>query len=55
MLPQDKHEPFFRGTCPHASSSPSVKAGHTPFWDAPERVVDAIAQTALRRAERSRA
>ncbi len=48
VLPQDKHEPFFRERLPEAKFVNLVKAGHTPFWDAPERVVDAIAQTAFK-------
>lgn len=47
VLPKDKHEAFFREHLPHAKFVTFVKAGHTPFWDAPERVADTIAQTAL--------
>ena len=46
VLPQDKHEAFFRRQLPDAKFVKIVKAGHTPFWDAPERVADIIAQTA---------
>ena len=52
VLPKDKHEPFFRAQLPRAKFVNLVKAGHTPFWDAPERVADTITQTALGR-ERS--
>jgi pimeloyl-ACP methyl ester carboxylesterase len=48
ILPQDKHEAFFREHLPQARFLTLKKAGHTPFWDAPERVADVIAQTALR-------
>ena len=51
VLPQDKHEPFFRERLPQARFITLKKAGHTPFWDAPERVADAIAQTALQTEE----
>ncbi len=47
VLPREKHEPFFRDRLPQARYVTLKKAGHTPFWDAPERVADAIAQTAL--------
>jgi pimeloyl-ACP methyl ester carboxylesterase len=48
VLPKDKHEAFFRERLPQARFLTLKKAGHTPFWDAPERVTDVIAQTALR-------
>jgi pimeloyl-ACP methyl ester carboxylesterase len=48
VLPQGKHEAFFREHLPQARFLTLKKAGHTPFWDAPERVADVIAQTALR-------
>ena len=54
VLPQDKHEPYFRAHLPQARFVRITKAGHTPFWDAPERVADVIAQTAFK-VERSRA
>lgn len=47
VLPQDRHEAFFRENLPQARFVALKKAGHLPFWDAPERVADAIAQTAL--------
>jgi len=47
VLPRDRHEPFFRERLPQARFVTLKKAGHTPFWDAPERVADVIAQTAL--------
>ncbi len=53
VLPKDKHEPFFRTHLPQANFVTLVKAGHTPFWDAPERVADTIAQTAFKQ-ERSK-
>jgi pimeloyl-ACP methyl ester carboxylesterase len=53
VLPKDKHEAFFRERLPHAEFRLLKQAGHVPFWDAPERVVDIIAQTALA-AERQR-
>jgi pimeloyl-ACP methyl ester carboxylesterase len=46
-LPQDKHEPFFREHLPNARFVTLKRAGHVPFWDAPERVANEIAQTAL--------
>jgi pimeloyl-ACP methyl ester carboxylesterase len=52
VLPRDDHEPFYRERLPDARYVTLKKAGHTPFWDAPERVADVIAQTALR-AERN--
>lgn len=52
VLPQTKHEAFFREHLPQARFIALKKAGHLPFWDAPERTADAIAQTALR-AQRS--
>jgi pimeloyl-ACP methyl ester carboxylesterase len=48
VLPQESHEAFFRERLPQARFLTLKKAGHTPFWDAPERVADVIAQTALR-------
>jgi pimeloyl-ACP methyl ester carboxylesterase len=53
VLPQAKHEAFFRERLPNAQFRVLRKAGHVPFWDAPERVVDVIAQTALN-ADRAR-
>jgi pimeloyl-ACP methyl ester carboxylesterase len=47
-LPQAKHEPFFREHLPEARFITLKKVGHLPFWDAPERIADAITQTALR-------
>ena len=47
-LPQAKHEPFFREHLPQAHYVTLKKVGHVPFWDAPERTADVIAQTALR-------
>jgi pimeloyl-ACP methyl ester carboxylesterase len=48
VLPQAKHESFFREQLPpHATFRTLKNAGHVPFWDAPERVADVIAQTAL--------
>lgn len=47
VLPRERHEPFFRQRLPQARFVTLKKAGHTPFWDAPERVADVIAQTAL--------
>ena len=52
-LPQPKHEPYFREHLPDARFITLKRAGHVPFWDAPERVADVIAQTALA-TERSR-
>lgn len=52
VLPCDRHEPFYRERLPQARYVTLKKAGHTPFWDAPERIADVIAQTALR-AERN--
>jgi pimeloyl-ACP methyl ester carboxylesterase len=46
-LPQDTHEPFFREQLPEARFVTLKKVGHVPFWDAPERIADVIAQTAL--------
>jgi pimeloyl-ACP methyl ester carboxylesterase len=46
-LRQAKHEQFFRDNLPHARFVTIKKAGHVPFWDAPERIANAIAQTAL--------
>ena len=46
-LRQSKHEPFFRAQLPQARFITLKKAGHVPFWDAPERIANAIAQTAL--------
>ncbi len=46
-LPQAKHEPFFREQLPQARFVTLTKVGHVPFWDAPERTADVIAQTAL--------
>lgn len=54
VLRRDDHEPFYRERLPDARFVTLKKAGHTPFWDAPERVADVITQTALR-AERSAA
>lgn len=49
VLPQAKHEAFFRERLPSQTEFRTLKhAGHVPFWDAPERVADSIAQTALR-------
>ena len=53
VLPQAKHEAFFREALPAARFETLKRAGHVPFWDAPERVADVIAQTALT-AERQR-
>lgn len=54
VLPQDRHEAFFRAHLPtHARFVTIKKAGHTPFWDAPERVANLIAQTALNAERRS--
>lgn len=47
ILPQDRHEPFFRRHLPDARYVTFKKAGHVPFWEAPERVANVIAQTAL--------
>lgn len=47
VLPRDKHERFFRARLPGARYVAITKAGHTPFWDAPERVANIVAQTAL--------
>lgn len=47
VLPQDKHEPFFRAHLPQARFVALKRAGHVPFWDAPERTADVVAQTAL--------
>jgi pimeloyl-ACP methyl ester carboxylesterase len=46
-LPQAKHEPFFREHLPAARYVTLKQVGHVPFWDAPERIADAITQTAL--------
>lgn len=46
-LPQAKHEAFFREHLPQARFVTIKRAGHVPFWDAPERIADVIAQTAL--------
>lgn len=46
-LRQAKHEPFFREHLPQALFVTLKKAGHVPFWDAPERIANVIAQTAL--------
>ncbi len=54
VLPQAKHESFFRERLPRARFVTLKRAGHVPFWDAPERVADVIAQTALA-AERDKA
>ena len=48
VLPADKHADFFRERLPQARFITLKRAGHVPFWDAPERVADAITQTALR-------
>lgn len=49
VLPQAKHEAFFRDALPPGTEFRTLKqAGHVPFWDAPERIADAIAQTTLR-------
>lgn len=47
VLPRDRHEPFFRERLPHARYVTLKRAGHVPMWDAPERLADAITQTAL--------
>jgi pimeloyl-ACP methyl ester carboxylesterase len=46
-LPQAKHEPYFREHLRDARFVTLKRVGHVPFWDAPERVADVIAQTAL--------
>ena len=47
VLPREKHEPFFREHLPQARFVTLKRTGHMPFWDAPERTADVIAQTAL--------
>jgi pimeloyl-ACP methyl ester carboxylesterase len=54
VLPSAKHEAFFRDALPGATFHTLKRAGHVPFWDAPERVADGITQTALG-ADRARA
>lgn len=48
VLRQAKHESFFREHLPQARFVTLKRAGHLPFWEAPERTADAIAQTALK-------
>lgn len=55
VLPQAKHEAFFRERLPQARFVTITKAGHTPFWDAPERIADVITQTALTQERRAAA
>ena len=42
VLPQRLHEPFFRAELPHATFRTLRRAGHVPFWDAPDQVVEGI-------------
>ena len=42
VLPQKFHERFFRERLPHAEFRTLEGAGHVPFWDAPDAVLDAV-------------
>ena len=42
VLPQKFHESFFRAGLPHAEFRTLRGAGHVPFWDAPDAVLDAV-------------
>ena len=45
VLPARLHAPFFRDRLPDARFETLVRAGHVPFWDATDAVVDAIVTT----------
>jgi pimeloyl-ACP methyl ester carboxylesterase len=42
VLPARLHAPFFRDRLPEATFRTLTAAGHVPFWDATDAVVDAI-------------
>ena len=42
VLPLRLHGPFFRERLPHAEVEVLPRAGHVPFWDAPEAIVAAV-------------
>lgn len=46
VLPQRLHEPFFRRHLPDATFRTLSRAGHVPFWDAPDAVVAAVEEGA---------
>ena len=46
VLPQRLHERFFRERLPHAEFRTIRGAGHVPFWDAPDAVLDAVVSRA---------
>jgi pimeloyl-ACP methyl ester carboxylesterase len=41
-LPQRLHEQFFRDRLPHADFRPIPYAGHVPFWDQTDAVVETV-------------
>jgi pimeloyl-ACP methyl ester carboxylesterase len=46
VLPQCRHEPYFRRSLPAATFRTLRHAGHVPFWEAPREIVEAIVERA---------
>lgn len=46
VLPQRLHEPFFRSALPHAEWRTLPSAGHVPFWEATDEVLEAVCDCA---------